>query len=156
MFVYEKKNSINITFTENKPVETPDIIVKGYQNGAAVIVGDQTFGVKDGVEFEKTAKTLVYQKDSKMMITFQGVAGMEAPDVVLDETAKGTVEVVVGDDTVVLNFESGNVEIVTGEPTGETPEKEPEKPVEDDKQSETDLPDKVEGEGDSDATVEDL
>ncbi len=133
MFIYEKGNSINIAFSAAKPVETPDVIVKGYQNGAALIIGDKTFGVKDGVEYEGKAKTLVCQKDAKLIVTFRGIEGMNEPEVTIDEISDGVFDVVVSGESVKLSIVDG--EVVIGESTKVeeevTPVKEEEPEVQD-------------------------
>lgn len=115
MFVYEGKDSLNIALTSNVPVATPDIVVKGYKNGAAVIVGDNIYGVKSGEEFERAPKTLVYQKDNKLAITFNGVLGMSAPDVTVDELEPGLFALEASGEAVTLSIAEGKVHPVTEE-----------------------------------------
>ena len=33
MFIYENGNSLNLTFEGSIPVENPDIVIKGYEDG---------------------------------------------------------------------------------------------------------------------------
>lgn len=102
MFIYEKGNSLNLTFKGHLPVETPDVSIKGYKNGAALFVNGLMYGVADGEEFEGKAKTVVYQRDRKLMITFRGVEGMSNPEVMIDEISEGVYAVEIGSDIVTL------------------------------------------------------
>lgn len=109
MFVYENGNSLNLTLTGNLPVETPDVVIKGYKNGASVIVGENVYGVKDGEEFDGKAKTFVYQKDGKLAITFNGVDGINTPEVTIDEIGNEVYAVVVSGESVTLSIVEGKV-----------------------------------------------
>lgn len=112
MFVYENGNSLNLTLAGNKPVQspdTPDVVIKGYKNGASVIVGDSVYGVKSGEEFDCKAKTLVYQKDGKLAITFNGVDGINTPEVTIDEIGNEVYAVVVSGESVTLSIVEGKV-----------------------------------------------
>ena len=158
MFVYERDNSLNLTFTGNTPVENPDVVIKGYEDGATLTVNGTVFG-KGSKEFEGKAKTLVYQRDKKLMITFRGVAGMTDPEVTIDELNDDNYAVVVDGEVTTLAIKEGKVEITTEVDTennkSEDPVVEPEIPAEA-PNTEIDLPESVDGEGDSDATVEDI
>lgn len=113
MFIYENGNSLNLTLTGNKPVETPDVIVKGYKNGASVIVGESVYGVKNGEEFEGKAKTFVYQRDNKLAITFKGVAGITDPEVTIDDIGSDSYAIVVTGEAVTLSIVEGKVVVVS-------------------------------------------
>lgn len=158
MFVYERNNSLNLTFTGNIPVENPDVVVKGYEDGATLTVNGTVFG-KGSKEFEGKAKTFVYQKDNKLIITFRGIAGMSDPEVIIDDLGNDNYEVVVDGEATTLAIKEGKVEITTEVEVKnnktEEPVVEPETPSET-PNTEIDLPESIEGEGDSDATVEDI
>ena len=112
MFIYENGNSLNLTFKGNIPVDNPEVIIKGYTNGASLTVnGTEVVSVSNPEEFDCKAKTLVYQKDNKMMITFKGIDGMNDPEVTLNEVTKGTVEVVVNGTPVTLTYTDTAVEV---------------------------------------------
>ena len=112
MFVYEKDNSLNLTFTGSIPVENPDVVIKGYEDGATLTVNDTVFG-KGSKEFEGKAKTFVYQKDNKLMITFRGIAGMSDPEVTIDDLGNDNYEVVVDGEPITLVIKENKVEITT-------------------------------------------
>ena len=112
MFIYENDNSLNLTFEGNIPVENPDVVIKGYEDGATLTVNGTVFG-KGSKEFEGKAKTLVYQKDKKLMITFRGVAGMNSPEVTIDDLGNDIYEVVVDGEATTLAIKEGKVEITT-------------------------------------------
>ena len=141
MFVYEKGNSLNITFKGSIPVENPELVVKGYEDGATLTVNGTVYG-NGSKEFEGRAKTFVFQKDGKLMITFKGVAGIENPDVTVDETSDGIVVDIDGT-AVTLEYTADGV-AVKGEaaPVIEEPvtpakpakEEEPEVTVEEDEE----------------------
>ena len=114
MFVYEKDNSLNLTFTGSIPVENPDVVIKGYKDGATLTVNDTVFG-KGSKEFEGKAKTFVYQKDNKLMITFRGIAGMSDPEVTIDDLGNDNYEVVVDGEPVTLVIKENKVELTTEE-----------------------------------------
>ena len=112
MFVYEKDNSLNLTFEGSIPVKNPDVVIKGYQDGATLTVNGTVFG-KGSKEFEGKAKTFVYQKDNKLMITFRGIAGMSDPEVTMDDLGNDNYEVVVDGEPVTLVIKATKVEITT-------------------------------------------
>ena len=112
MFVYEKDNSLNLTFTGSIPVENPDVVIKGYEDGATLTVNGTVFG-KGSKEFEGKAKTFVYQKDNKLMITFRGIAGMSDPEVTIDDLGNDNYEVVVDGEPITLVIKENKVEITT-------------------------------------------
>ena len=112
MFVYEKDNSLNLTFEGSIPVKNPDVVIKGYQDGATLTVNGTVFG-KGSKEFEGKAKTFVYQKDNKLMITFRGIAGMSDPEVTIDDLGNDNYEVVVDGEPVTLVIKENKVEITT-------------------------------------------
>lgn len=133
MFVYEKDNSLNLTFEGSIPVENPDVVIKGYEDGATLTVNGTVFG-KGSKEFEGKAKTLVYQKDNKLMITFRGIAGMSDPEVTIDDLGNDNYEVIVDGEPTTLVIKEGKVEITTEVDVEETkidePVVEPEVPTE--------------------------
>lgn len=108
MFIYENGNSLNLTYKGQLPVENPEIVIKGYEDGATLTVNGTVYG-SGLVEFEKKANLLVYQRDNKLAITFHGVAGMSNPEVTLDEVAEGVIEVVVAGTVVKLTFDESGV-----------------------------------------------
>ena len=112
MFVYEKDNSLNLTFEGSIPVKNPDVVIKGYQDGATLTVNGTVFG-KGSKEFEGKAKTFVYQKDNKLMITFRGIAGMSDPEVTIDDLGNDNYEVVVDGESTTLAIKENKVEITT-------------------------------------------
>ena len=114
MFVYEKDNSLNLTFTGSIPVENPDVVIKGYEDGATLTVNSTVFG-KGSKEFEGKAKTFVYQKDNKLMITFRGLAGMSDPEVTIDDLGNDNYEVVVDGEPITLVIKENKVELTTEE-----------------------------------------
>lgn len=142
MFVYERGNSLNLTF-KNMPVENPEVVIDGYENGAEMSVNRKKVVSVDGAkEFDGKAKTLVYQKDDKLMITFHGVEGMKNPEVTLDETTKGTVDFVVNGTPITVVYDDESVDVSSSvtpasEPAQEQPHQEdpqpsePEQPTED-------------------------
>lgn len=125
MFIYENGNSLNLTLTGNKPVETPDVIVKGYKNGASVTVGESVYGVKNGEEFEGKAKTFVYQRDNKLAITFKGVAGITDPEVTIDDIGSDCYAIVVSGESVTLSVVEDKVVVVAEEVQDPAPVAEP-------------------------------
>lgn len=129
MFIYEKGNSLNLTFEGSIPVENPDVVIKGYEDGATLTVNDTIFG-SGSKEFEGKANTLVYQKDNKLVITFRGVAGMNEPDVTIDDLGNSSYEVVVSGVSTILTIVDNRVEISTEETHIEEPVVESEKPSE--------------------------
>lgn len=124
MFVYERDNSLNLTFKGSIPVENPDVVIKGYEDGATLTVNDTVFG-KGSKEFEGKAKTFVYQKDNKLMITFRGIAGMSDPEVTIDDLGNDNYEVVVDGEATTLVIAEGKVEITTDVDVEETEVEEP-------------------------------
>ena len=114
MFVYEKDNSLNLTFEGSIPVKNPDVVIKGYQDGATLTVNGTVFG-KGSKEFEGKAKTFVYQKDNKLMITFRGIAGMSDPEVTIDDLGNDNYEVVVDGEPITLAIKENKVELTTKE-----------------------------------------
>lgn len=110
MFVYEKGNSLNLTFEGRLPTDTPDVVIKGYSDGATLTVNGTTYGT-GSTEFEGKAKTFVYQKDNKLMITFHGIAGMSDPEVILDEVAEGTVVATVGGTNITMQYDDTNITV---------------------------------------------
>jgi hypothetical protein len=127
MFVYETKNSLNLVFNGYVPVSTPDVEIRGYKNGAALLVkGSPVIDIESPEYFEGKAKTLAYQKDGKLYVTFQGIPGMQDPEVSLDESVKGTVEVVVNGTTATLKYNDADdsvtvVPVETPTPTNDAP-----------------------------------
>ena len=105
MFVYERENSLNLTFKGSLPVENPDVVIKGFKDGATLTVNGTTYG-SGSEEFEGKAQTLVYQKDGKLVITFRGIAGMSDPEITIDEDKQNDCY------TVVVNGESVTLSIV--------------------------------------------
>ena len=142
MFIYENGNSLNLTLTGNKPVETPDVVIKGYQEGASVIVGSTVYGVKQGTEYPTKASTLVYQKDGKLAITFRGIKGMNDPEVIIDEIG-GCYSLVVSGEELKLNIVDNTVVPVAEEApapmTRRTSKKSEPEVVEEPKQEETEV-----------------
>ena len=108
MFVYENGNSLNLTFKGNMPVTDPEVVIKGYKNGATLTVNGTVYGNGDE-EFEGKAKTLVYQKDGKLAITFNGVDGIDTPEVTIDEIGNEVYAVVVSGESVTLSIVEGKV-----------------------------------------------
>lgn len=124
MFIYENGNSLNLTFKGSIPVKTPDLVIEGFMNGAKLTVGNTTIGA--GTEaFEGKAKTLVYQKDGKLIVTFRGIAGMDKPEVVIDAVDDNKYSVTVDGQQVTLVVETDTI-TVEGTNTVEEPVKEPE------------------------------
>ena len=109
MFVYEKGNSLNLTFKGSLPVDNPEVVIKGYKNGAALIVNGTTYGVENGEEFEGKAPTFAFERDGNLLVTFRGIAGMNNPEVVLNEDTKGTVDVVVSGVSVTVKYTEDSV-----------------------------------------------
>ena len=155
MFIYEKGNSLNLTFKGSIPVDNPEVVIKGFVDGVTMTVNGTVFG-SGSEEFEGKAKTLVYQKDGKLMITFRGVLGMEKPEVVIDETGDDTYLVTIGEDTVTLSIVDDAV-VIGEKTTAQTTEvEEPvapanvEEPKEEEKPEVTDPEDEIEeDEGDA-------
>lgn len=112
MFVYEKENSLNLTFKGSLPVENPEVVIMGYEDGATLTVNGTVFG-KGSKEFEGKAKTLVYQKDNKLAITFRGIAGINDPEVTIDDLGNNNYEVVVDGEVTTLSIVDDKVEINT-------------------------------------------
>lgn len=127
MFVYEKGNSLNLTFKGSTPVDNAEVVIKGYEDGATLTVNGTVYG-NGTKEFEGRAKTLVFQRDNKLMITFKGIAGMEDPEVTLDETKKGVVNAVVCGTAITINYTEEDVTV--GEQTTESSNVEEEPKVE--------------------------
>ena len=124
MFVYENGNSLNLTFKGSVPVENPEVVIKGYEDGATLTVNGTVFG-KGTKEFEGKAKTFVYQKDKKLMITFKGIAGMSDPEVTIDDLGDDNYEVVVDGEATTLVIKEDKVEITTDADVEETEIEEP-------------------------------
>lgn len=86
MFIYEKNNSLNLTFNGSIPVENPEVELCGFENGVKLIVnGTTVVDVTDAKEFKGHAKILAFQKDGVLNVTFKGIDGMSSPEVVIDE-----------------------------------------------------------------------
>lgn len=147
MFVYESGNSLNLTFKGSIPVETPDVVIKGYKDGATVTIAGTTYGTASE-EFEGKASTLVFQSAGKLMITFKGISGMETPDVTLDEVSAGVVNVTVGDTSIVVEYTDSSVSVKESAPAEEEPAK-----TEEPKTEPEDIPEDVE-EGSGDEVIE--
>ena len=110
MFIYEKGNTINLTFSGLIPVENPEVVIEGFKNGAKVTVNGTSFGVTSKEEpFEGKAKTFVYQRDGKLMITFKGVEGMSDPDVVIDEVSDKCYSVTAGNTTKMFTVDNNSI-----------------------------------------------
>lgn len=124
MFVYERDNSLNLIFEGNIPVENPDVVIKGYEDGATLTVNGTVFG-KGSKEFEGKAKTLVYQKDNKLVITFRGVEGMNEPEVTIDDLGDNNYAIVVDGEATTLAIKNGKVEITEEVDVEETEVEEP-------------------------------
>jgi hypothetical protein len=127
MFVYEKGNSLNLTFKGSIPVDNPEVVIKGYEDGATLTVNGTVYG-NGAKEFKGRAKTFVFQKDNKLMITFKGIAGIKNPEVTFDETEKGVVNAVVCGTSVTINYT--DEEVTVGEQIAESSEIEEEPQVE--------------------------
>ena len=139
MFIYESGNSLNLTFKGCVPVENPDVVIKGYKDGATLTVNGTTYGSGTD-EFEGKAQTFVYQKDGKLVITFRGIAGMSDPEVTIDEDKDNACYVIVignqsvtlsiVDESVVVTEQTDNsVEEETSKTEPEEPKSEPEGPT---------------------------
>ena len=124
MFIYENGNSLNLTFEGNIPVENPDVVIKAYEDGATSTVNGTVFA-KGSKEFEGKAKTLVYQRDNKLVITFRGVEGMNDPEVTIDALGNNNYAVVVDGEATTLAIKEGKVEITTDVDVEETKVEEP-------------------------------
>ena len=121
MFLFEKDGSLNLTLKGNYPVENPDVIIKGYTTGAALIVNGTTYGVKDGEELGRKAKLFVYQKDDKLALTFRGIEGMNNPELTFDQISDSVTSVIVNGDSLLLDITSDKIEVTTSSaPSGET------------------------------------
>lgn len=114
MFVYERENSLNLTFKGSLPVENPDVVIKGFKDGATLTVNGTTYG-SGSEEFEGKAQTLVYQKDGKLVITFRGVAGMSDPEITIDDIGSDCYAIVVSGESVTLSVVGDKVEVVAEE-----------------------------------------
>lgn len=125
MFIYENDNSLNLTFKGKAPVENPEVVIKGYTDGASLTVNGKTYGVKEGTEFEGNAKTFAYQKDGKLLITFRGLAGMTDPEVTIDEIENDVFAIIVSGESVTLSVVDGNIIPVAEEVTQEDTTEEP-------------------------------
>lgn len=108
MFLYEQGNSLNLTFKGNIPVENPEVVIKGYKDGATVTVNGTTYGT-GSEEFEAKAKTFVYQKNGKLMITFRGIDGMSDPEVIVDELDNNVFDISVMSESVTLTVEEDSI-----------------------------------------------
>lgn len=140
MFVYENGNSLNVTFKGNRPVDNPEVIVKGYVDGATLTVNGTVYGI-GSEEFENKAKTFVFQKDGKLNITFKGNEGIENPEVTLDETSVGVVTAVVCGKTITLNYDAEGVTVVgSEEPTSVEPEVPAQEPAVEPEVEDEDIP----------------
>lgn len=113
MFIYENGNSLNLTFKGNIPVENPEIVIKGFVEGASLTVNGETFGIAEGTEYTEKSKTLVYQRDNKLMITFRGISGMSNPEVTIDDLGEDNYSVVVSGESVTLKIVDDSVQTVT-------------------------------------------
>lgn len=112
MFVYEKGNTLNLTFKGNLPVDNPEVVIKGYEDGATLTVDGTVYGTGTK-EFEGKAKTLVYQKDDKLAITFKGISGINNPEITIDEIGDDVFAVAVGEDHVTLSVVDDTIIPVT-------------------------------------------
>lgn len=158
MFVYENGNTLNITFKGNIPVENPEIVIKGYADGATVSINGTVYG-SGSEEFEGKAKTFVYQKDGKLMITFNGIEGMSSPEITIDETSESTFDIVVGDTSISASITEDGVSVGSQGTIEPAVVEEEESTFEETiipEEKENTVPESVDGEGDSDAAVEDL
>ena len=127
MFIYEKGNSLNLTLESNIPVENPEVVITGYEDGATLTVNGSVFG-NGSKEFSGKAKTFVYQKSGKLFITFHGIAGMSNPEVTIDDLGDNNYEVVVDGKSVTLTIAEGKVEFSTEENVEEPQVEVPSKP----------------------------
>ena len=137
MFVYEQGNTLNVTFKANHPVENPEVVIKGYKDGATISVNDTTYG-SGTEEFVKKSDILVYHKDNKLMITFKGIKGMSSPDIIIDEPSEGVADVTVGTEHIVINY---NEDAFSVEESSSKDTEEVEEPVEESKEPEVVIPD---------------
>ena len=123
MFIYESDNSLNLTFKGSMPVDNPDIVIKGYTDGATLTVNNNKICGNGSKEFEGKAKTFVYQKDGKLVITFRGIEGMSNPEVTIDENETNKYTVVVDGTSVKLSItDEGVTTSEYSEPTQTTVE----------------------------------
>lgn len=105
MFVYQKGNAINIALKATAPVDNPDVIIKGYNNGAALTVnGNDVITVEDAEEFN--GSVYAFQRDNKLNITFHGVKGMNNPEITLDEETLGTIDAVINGTSVTITYDA--------------------------------------------------
>ena len=113
MFLYEDRNSLLLTFKDNKPVEDPEVIIRGYKNGAALIVnGEELVSVPNPEEFEDRSNTFVFQRDNELMITFRGALGTSDPEVTIDALEDDNYKLYVNGEAVTLHLVDGTVEVV--------------------------------------------
>lgn len=103
MFIYENGNSLNLTFEGSMPVQNPEVVIKGFVNGATVEVnGAEVISVNSPEEFENKARLFVFQREGKLMITFNGVSGIDSPEVTIDEIEDNTYTVTANGESVTL------------------------------------------------------
>lgn len=110
MFVYEKGNTLNVVFNENRPVETPDLVIKGYVNGVSISLdGQEVVSVENPVEFENKADLRVFEKNNVLNMTYHGVEGMNNPEVTLNEEELGKVVITANGKVITVSYDANDV-----------------------------------------------
>lgn len=112
MYLYQKRDSLNLTLTQNNPVETPDVELKGYKNGVELLLDGAALNtVSDKEALEGAAQIVAFQRDSKLYVTFKGAEGIENPEVVIDEIEAGKVLVTVNGEAFNLVYTNDDVTV---------------------------------------------
>lgn len=107
MFVYvdNKTATINVAFNAKAPVDSPEVVIQGFKNGAKVLVNGATaIDVANAEKFEIEKSPFIYQKNDKLNVTFQATAPVETPDVVIDSIADDKVSITANGTTIRVTY----------------------------------------------------
>ena len=112
MFVYvnETNATLNVAFNTNVPVESPEVVIQGFKNGAKVMVnGAVAIDVANAEAFETARRPFVYQRDNKLNITFKAAAPVETPEVTIDAISEDKAEIVANGNSIRVTYTDNGV-----------------------------------------------
>ena len=136
MYLYQKRDSLNLTLTENNPVETPDVSLVGYEDGVEILLDGTALNTVEHKELKDAAQIVAFQKNEKLYITFKGAAGVSDPEIEIDEETRGNVSIKISGDTFNLTYTDKDVTVSSSDQPQE-------KIVEQEQNNETDVDDPI-------------
>ena len=128
MFFYvdDKKATLNVAFNTQIPVETPEVVIEGYKNGAKIIVNGVTaIDVENAEKFETIRRPFVYQKNDVLNVTFQDNMPVEAPEVTIDAIADDKVSITANGKNIRITYTNEGVTYEAPAATGRKSKKTP-------------------------------